>query len=127
HGAVHLADRRGRQRLFLELQEESLEWLAEGPRDHALDVFERERRDRVLQAAQLGDDVGRHDVGPRREQLAELDERRAELVEHLAGMPPPGRRASAFVALTSVDEVAEAVPGGDMGDLADATDRKRRR
>ena len=27
---------------------------------------------------------GGHDVGPRREQLAELDERRPELVEHLA-------------------------------------------
>ena len=35
-------------------------------------------------AAQLGDDVRRDDVGPRREQLPELDERRAELVEQLA-------------------------------------------
>ena len=61
--------------------------LAELLADRALDVRERERAHVVLQAAQLGDDVGRDDVRPRREQLPELDERRAELVEHLAQVP----------------------------------------
>ena len=62
--------------------------------DHALDVRVRERPDVVLEAAQLGDDVRRDDVGPRREQLAELDEGRAELVEHLAQvLAALGRRA----------------------------------
>ena len=40
--------------------------------------------DALLEAAELGDDVRRHDVGPRGEQLAELHEGRAELVQHLA-------------------------------------------
>ena len=56
--------------------------------DHPLDIGERERPDVVLEASQLADDVGRHDVRPRREQLAELHERRAELVEHVAQVPP---------------------------------------
>ena len=45
----------------------------------------------VLEAAQLGDDVGRDDVRARREQLPELDERRPELVEHLAQVSPADR------------------------------------
>ncbi len=77
HSAVHLADRRSRERLLLELEEQPLDRLSELVLNRALDVCERERTNVVLQAPQLGDDVGRHDVGPRREQLAELDERRA--------------------------------------------------
>ena len=50
--------------------------------------LERDRRDVVLELAELDDDVRRHQVGARREQLAELDERRPELVEHLAQPPP---------------------------------------
>ena len=52
----------------------------------------------VLQATQLDDDVGRHDVRPRREQLPELHERRAELVEHLTEMLA-ARRADARLRL----------------------------
>ena len=83
-GAVHLADRRGGQRFSVELEEEALDRLAELLLDDALDVFVRERAHVVLQASELGDDVRRQDVGPHREQLAELDEGRAELVEQLA-------------------------------------------
>ena len=77
---------------LVELEEEPLDRLAELLADHALDVGERERAHVVLEAAQLGDDVRRDDVGPRREQLAELDERRPELVEHLAQVAPARRR-----------------------------------
>ena len=59
--------------------------------DDPLDVGERERRDVVLEAAELGDDVRRDDVRARREELPELDERRPELVEHLAQMAPADR------------------------------------
>ena len=76
---------------LVELEEQPLDRLAELLRDRPLDVRERERAHVVLQAAQLGDDVRRHDVGPRREQLPELDERRAELVEHLAQVPAARR------------------------------------
>ena len=82
--AMHLADRRGRDRRGLEVEEQPLERVAELLLDHALGLLERERPHVVLQPAQLDDDVGRHDVGPRREELPELDERRPELVEHLA-------------------------------------------
>ena len=84
HGSVHLADRRGGQRLAVELEEEALDREAEVFEDDALDLLVRERAHVVLEAAELGDDVRRQDVRAHREQLAELDEGRAELVEELA-------------------------------------------
>ena len=81
---MHLADRRRRERLAVELEEETLDREAEVFEDDALDLLVRERAHVVLEAAELGDDVRRQDVRPHREQLAELDEGRAELVEELA-------------------------------------------
>ena len=116
---MHLPDRRGRERLVVELGEQALDRLAELLRDRPLDVRVRERPDVVLEAAQLGDDVGRHDVGPGREQLAELDEGRPELVEHLAQVPAARRALDRRVGrLVALDRIAEAVPDGDLGDLA---------
>ena len=43
----------------------------------------RDGRDVVLERLELEDDVGRDDVRARREELAELDEGRPELIEHL--------------------------------------------
>ena len=80
---MDLADRRGRHRHRVELEEQPLDRLAEALLDHLRRLLVRERRDVVLEAAELGDDVRRQDVRPHREELAELDERRAELVEHL--------------------------------------------
>ncbi len=80
---VDLADRRRRRRDRIELLEEALDRLAELGADHVLHLLVRERRDVVLEPAELGDDVRRENVRPHREQLAELDEGRAELVEHL--------------------------------------------
>ncbi len=59
--------------------------------DHRADLSEGKRMDVVLERLQLEDDVRGNDVGPRREELAELDERRAELVEHLAEPLPAWR------------------------------------
>jgi len=75
--AVHLSDRRRGDRRVVELREELGNRKAEILLDHLLDVLDRKRANVVLQAPQLRDDVGREHVGPRREQLAELDERRA--------------------------------------------------
>ena len=85
--AVHLTDRGGGNRLLVEADERLLDRQAELFLDHDPNLREGERADVVLEAAQLGDDVRRDDIGTRGEQLAELDERRPELVEHLAEVP----------------------------------------
>ena len=88
-----------------------------------------ERRDVVLQLAQLGDDVLGDEVGARRADLAELDERRAEPLEgvaqpqpeRLAGVvlgpqPPVHRREPAQT--RDVERVVEALVDEDADDLA---------
>jgi hypothetical protein len=130
---VHLADRRGRHRLLVELEEKLLERQLQLLADHPLHLRERERLDVVLQGAQLGDDVRRDDVRARREQLPELDERRPELVQHLAqvlatrgraqlglerGRPPRPREQVGQ--LVGLEEVAKAVPDRDLRDLGHA-------
>jgi hypothetical protein len=77
-GAVDLCDRRGRERLRVEPRERAL---AEVLPDDPLDVRERKRRHLVHEPAELLDvDVGK-EVRPRREQLAELQVRRSQLLE----------------------------------------------
>ncbi len=137
---VHLADRRGRDRRLAELQERLLEREAQLVLDDLAHLGEGERRHVVLEPAQLGDDVRRDDVGPGREQLAELDERRTELVEHLPQVAPalgahrgvrarldpspPGQQVGQLVPL---EEVAEAVPDCHLRDLREAADLARAR
>ena len=84
HGSVHLPDRGRRHRLFLELEEEPLQRLVEVLLNDAPHLAEGERLDIVLQPAQLADHVGRKHVRSHRKQLTELDEGRAELLEHRA-------------------------------------------
>ena len=81
---MDLADRGRGDRSRVELGEELLDAQLELLADNALDVVVRDRADVVLELLQLDHDVGRDDVGAGREELAELDEGRAELVEHLA-------------------------------------------
>ncbi len=120
HRPVYLPDRGRRERLAVELEEEALDRLAQVLADHPLDVGEGEGADVVLERAQLGDDVRRDDVGSGREQLAELDEGRAELVEQLAQVTPAGGRgARVGAAAPLIDEEAEAVAHGDLRDLAE--------
>ena len=126
---MDLADRGSGERLAVELDEEALDRLAELLVDDALDLLVRERAHVVLEPAQLGDDVRRQHVGPHREELAELDEGRAELVEELAEVLAALRRRAVdehFAVATArqevgqlvaLEEVAEAVPDGDLGDL----------
>ena len=65
------------------------------------DHGEVERRDLVLQLDQLLDDVGRHDVRTSAEQLAELDEGRPQLVQHLPDVTAALRRAAGARACAS--------------------------
>ena len=93
---VHLADRGRGDRALVEAEERLLDREPELGADHGLDLVERNGRDVVLELAQLGDDVRRDDVGARREQLAELDERRARArpASRAAAVP---RSAGGFV------------------------------
>ena len=81
---MDLRDRRGGDRLLVELGEQFGERLAEVGLDDRLDLAETERRDAVLERAELVDDLGREQIGPRLHHLAELDERRAERAHRLA-------------------------------------------
>ena len=136
---MHLADRRGRDRRVLEVEEEPLERVAELLLDHALGLLERERPDVVLQPAQLDHDVRGHDVRPGREELPELHERRPQLVEHLTQVLAAGgrctllgrhvgeavfRRAAGqeIAELVRLEEVAEAVAHHDLRNLRQAPD-----
>src|SRR5207247_10735455 len=92
HGSMNLADRRSRERLLVELEEGLLEREPELLLNHVANLRERERPDVVLEPPQLGDDVGRHHVGAGREQLPELDEGGAELIEQLAPAAAAPRR-----------------------------------
>ena len=130
---MHLADRRGGDRLGLELHEQALQRLTELLLDHLLGLCERKRRHVVLETAELDDDVGRQHVGPHRQQLPELDERRAELVEHLPQMLAALRREPVSVLAPAaprhdamgLEEVAEPVPGGDLEDLREPAEVPR--
>ena len=78
---MHLADRPGGERLRIDAREHVL------PRDAELllhdrdDLFLGHRRHVVLELRELGDELGRQQVGPRGEDLPELRERRPELLE----------------------------------------------
>ena len=121
------SDRRCRNGLLFEVQEQALDRLSELFANRALDILERERPHVVLQRPELADDVRRHDVGTGRQQLAELHERRAELVEQLTQMVPA--RCDSLDAADiptagamSFDHIAEPVPHRDLGDLAQAAE-----
>jgi hypothetical protein len=102
-------------------------WTCPIEAEHLTYLLEGKRLDIVLEPAQLDDDVGRNDVRTGREQLAELDERRAELIQHLAqSTAPVGGTPVDRVALSPGDEVAqpvlpeevpEPVTDRDLGDL----------
>jgi hypothetical protein len=85
--AVHLADRAGRDRHRVDRLEHVLPGNAELLLHHCDDVLLGERWHLVLQRGELLHVGGRQQVGPRREDLAELREGRPELLERLAQVP----------------------------------------
>ena len=121
--AVHLTDRRRRDRLPVERDERLV--------DRAVQLFFEQRRDRVavgrphvvLEPRQLTDRVGREQVGAGRQDLAELDEHPAALLER---EPQAAHRreplAVEIVLRAEAERRPQPVAGGDAGDLGVATD-----
>src|SRR6185436_3112004 len=81
HGAMHLPERRGGNRQPIELDERVRNADTELLADRPLDVFVGKWLDVVLQAGERLEVRGRKEVRARREELTELDERRAERLE----------------------------------------------
>ena len=116
HGAVHLSDRRRRERREVELEECAIHAQIELRLDDVAHLLERDRRRVILEAAELGDDVRRDDVGTRREELPELDERRPELVEHRAQALAAVGGGRGVPVRVAGDEVAEPVPAEEVAE-----------
>ena len=134
-GAMDLADRRRRERREVELEECPIHAQVELCLDDVAHVLEGNRRGVVLEAAQLRDDVGRHHVRTRRQELTELDERRPELVQHHAEpLAAIGRWGSVPVHVArdeishpvATEDVAEPVTGRDLRDLRETPEVARR-
>ncbi|HLB04801.1 MAG TPA: hypothetical protein VJK66_07245 [Gaiellaceae bacterium] len=108
---MHLPDRPRRKGLRLDGREHVLPGNPELLLHHPDDLRLGERRYAVLQLRQLRDELGRQQVGPGGEDLAELREGRAELLERLAHTPGArgARRRRASV---------EPEPGDHAGDLS---------
>ena len=81
---MHLADRPGGERLGIDAREHVLPRHAKLLLHDGDDLFLGHRRHVVLELRELGDELGRQQVGPRGEDLAELRERRPELLERRA-------------------------------------------
>ena len=117
---VHLGHAGRRQRLRRDGREHLLDRPAELGHQGRLDLGPGRRRRPVLQPAQLGDELGRQQVAPGGQQLAELDEGDPALVERggeRAGqLLPPGRIGTGPP--PPAQRPAEAVPHRDPDDLA---------
>ncbi len=133
HRTVHLPDRGRREGREVELEEGSVHAQLELGLHGVPYLLERDGRRCILQPPQLDDDVRWHDVRPGGEQLAELDEGRAELVEHQPQAAPairdgglvPVRARSQVPHAVPAQEVAEPVARRDLGDLGEPTDAPR--
>ena len=78
---MHLGDRCARDRYVLEVDEQLFWRHAEVALDDAPDVLGRRWGHRVAQRLHLEDEFGAEDIGSNRDQLSELDEGGAELLE----------------------------------------------
>jgi hypothetical protein len=85
---MHLRDRGGPDGLGDEVSEDACERTADLLLHERGDGFGRRRRDVVLEARQLGEDVGRKELGASREHLAELHEHPTALFEREAQSVP---------------------------------------
>ena len=81
HAEMHLRDRGAGHRIGIELRKHRLDRPAERLLDQLARQRAGERRHAVLQPGQLVGDVGRHQVAPGGQHLAELDEDRTEPLE----------------------------------------------
>src|SRR5712691_6149560 len=128
--AVHLGDRRGRHRGGVDRGEELVGGFAQALLDQLQDQLHRHGRGAILKMAELGDEIRRQDVGPRGEDLPQLDEGGPQLRQGLAEAARGGgahlfRRGPHFLAtaedvpdLGAIPELAESVARDDHADLA---------
>jgi hypothetical protein len=80
---VHLRDRGGADRRLLDAREQRFERAAEAAFDLLADQRERERGQRILQPQQVERRFLTHEIGARRQRLAELDRGRADRLERV--------------------------------------------
>jgi hypothetical protein len=80
-GGVHLRNRRGRERFFVELGEHLFGRAAVGFLDDRARDASIERRDAILQLRQFVGDVDRQQIAPGGQRLAELHENRSQFLE----------------------------------------------
>ena len=78
---MHLRDRSGRERIAVEAGEDVIDLGTQLRAKHLLDLQPRDLGDILLQTGQLFGELGRQQVSPRREDLPELDERDATVLE----------------------------------------------
>src|SRR6266566_1637231 len=114
---VHLADRASGERLGIDRGEDVLPGDAELFLHHLHDLGLRQRRDIVLERRELDDELGRQEIGTCREDLAQLRERRAKLLERVA--EPAGADLDRIGAAA---RLAHAVLGEDRGDAGRAAE-----
>ena len=121
-GDVHLGDRGGGERRLVERDEDLVETAAEILLDGAADVIERLRRHLVAAALELADELGRKDAFARRDDLAELDERRPE---RLGGEAQPPRELGHALAAGRLALAGAATPTGPRRRRAGPRPRRR--
>jgi hypothetical protein len=126
---VDLGDARRGQRLRLDAREGLLRGAAQACLDLRPHGLERDGSDRVLKEPQLRHELARKQIRTRGENLAELHERRSEILQHPPEAPRRARRPGVRRLLHRlaasdepehtgpVEQVGEAVPRGDGRDL----------
>ena len=129
HGRVHLTQGSRRNRGRIDNEKQLVEGAAQLRLDGGLDLVPGRRRDVVLQAGQLVDELGRKHIRPGAGDLAELDEGRPQLLDRLPqvdcgclagdGLLGVRRQASAqvqrLIEAKLGDDRAEAVPHQHFG------------
>jgi len=95
YSEVHLRDRGGGDRLLVEAVEQLFQWPAELVLDRRSNVVEGEGRQAILQLRQVGCDLLAEQVGPARQSLTQLDERRAGVLERACELLPGASRLPA--------------------------------
>jgi hypothetical protein len=133
---VHLRDGGGRQRLDVEAFEHRLGLVAQVLAQLRSQVVDRHRRHVAVQARELGDPVGAEQVGAAGEDLTQLHEGGAELLDGQARLHRrfEPRQVGGMVAVQGVagalqcvgqaepaHRVAEAVARQDAGDLVQSS------
>src|SRR3546814_1083105 len=114
--AMHLRDRRRRHRHVIEFGEYRVNWLAEFSLNDLSCLRGRKRRHAILQAGEFDRNVGRHQIGARRQRLPELDEDRTAFFERKA---QPHTARAWIAARPAADEFLKTVAARHAADLPD--------